>query len=199
MGFVSGLYEGEVTVADRAHCRRRRAAMLLVDLDDARTLEGLGRHAQLVPARAAVDADLARAGLRRAARVEALCAGGLSASLCADDEGRTIAVRYAVGGRGWAVPLGCAAARVRAADEDGRTYALCLRRTAETAQLVVDAVDAGGRFVFAASFLSRRRRLSWWSRLSARLAAPGLAPRLAEALEAWSAVAPESAEDRLAA
>lgn len=196
MRFVSSLYEGEVGSASAKRDRRTHGALLLIDLDEAPRLS-IARRLRLAT-RDALEAELARAGLPRGGSIRAVCLPGLTAYLCHAEDGRLAAVRYDVSGRSWLVPAVSAdgVARLRAGP-----YSVRLRVAGETAQIGVDAVDERGGFVFAHSFIGRRRRLTAWTLLRMALArrrTAGMAGPIAQAVEAWCAHAPCS-ERRLAA
>lgn len=184
---ASGIFVGETSLAEgERRERRRRAAMLLVDLDQA-TDRRLG-----LDSREAVAAALAEAGLPRPAAVQALCVRGLAAYLCRTADGRLFAVRFVVAGAAWVAPARGADGVARlSAEHGGAIWNVRVCAGAEVAQLAVDAVDARGRFAFSAAFIGRRRPASGWRLVlsaGAFRAARVLAARLAEALDAWTAL-----------
>jgi DUF1365 family protein len=204
MSFVSGLYEGEISEARAGErWRRRQAAMLFVDLDELAPLEG---RLKLFPVRrlglaskAQVEAELASAGLAHGGAIHALCAPGFAVYRCHDLRGRLSAVRYALGGEdgAWLVPARDGAAALHT--QGDRHYALRTRSSGENALVAVEATDLGGGFVFAVSFIGRRRELSSWALLRTPVRRPpALAGAIAEALSAWAAE-DAVAERRLAA
>jgi hypothetical protein len=199
---VSGVFAGETSqVSGKGRERRRRAAMLLVDLSESQALERRIDHLGLAR-RSEIAVELVRAGLVAVGPIQALCVPGLTAYLCHGADGRPVALRVTIGSRAWLAPV-CGAdgvARLHA-EHAGLRWTVRVRAGAETAQLALDAVDARGRLTLAASFIGRRQELSGWGlfrnaggmRAAARLAEP-----FAQAMEAWDAVQASPVE-RLAA
>jgi hypothetical protein len=198
MGFISGSYAGELSEVRRgARWRRRRSALLFVDYRELGRLAGRLKLAgpRLTP-QLEIEAELDRAGLPHGGPIQALCARGLTVYLCHRPDGRLAAVRYEIGSRTWMVPADGDVARLHARGADSLAYTARVRRTAETAQLAVDATDPANGLALAVSFIGRRRRLPlWWAPLASGKA---LAAGLTAALDAWSAAEPAK-DQRLAA
>lgn len=213
MALASGLYDGEISdarAAPRNRWRRRRAVMLLVDLDEAAALERRLRLFSVrrlgLASKTEVEAELARAGLGHGGPVRVLCARGFAAYLCHAPDGALSAIRYAVrtGGeaRSWLVPASMESgmARLYASGPADRAYSLRLAAPGETVQIALDAAEPIGGFAFATTFMGRRRALSDWALLGAAVSrVRELAAGVADILQAWQAADAPAGEARLAA
>ncbi|HEY8573039.1 hypothetical protein [Phenylobacterium sp.] len=195
---ATSLYEGEITEAwarPRSGWRRRRAAMLLVELDDS------GRSG--LTAKSEVEGELARAGLAYGGPVVALWSRGFCLYLCHAADGALSAVRFVDGhGEVHLAPASVQGGTVRL--QSGRscdtTHSLNIREPGETLQLVIDVAEAGRGFAYAATFLARRRPVSRWSMWRAAASRfGGLGGRVADVMACCEGVQPQPEERRLAA
>lgn len=199
---ATSLYAGEITEAwarPRSGWRRRRASMLLVDLDERSRLPArLG-----LASRTNVEAELARAGLARGGPVQVLWTRGFCVYLCHAADGGVSAVRFVDGDGGVHLAPATAQAgmvRLQTGRSGETTYALNLRQPGETLQLVMDVAEAGRGFAYAATFLARRRPVGRWSLLRAATSRFGaLSGWMADVMTGCEAAPQPVVERRLAA